>query len=89
MVTESGIDTIGNPVYQSKGFGFVCFQDQNSAAKVVQQYTQDRNSLTINGQALIVNYYEPKEERKEKLERDHQTIQNSESGDLNQIKQFS
>lgn len=25
MVTESGIDTIGNPVYQSKGFGFVCF----------------------------------------------------------------
>ena len=56
---------------------------------MVQQYTQDRNSLTINGQALIVNYYEPKEERKEKLERDHQTIQNSESGDLNQIKQFS
>lgn len=88
MVTETGKDSIGNPIYQSKGFGFVCFMDQVSAAKVIEQYTKDKNSLILNGQPLIVNYYESKDERKNKLERQHQSISNQ-SEDVNQLKQFS
>jgi len=82
MTVEVGKDPVGLPIFKSKGFGFVCF---DSAADAVSAMT--KKDHVLDGNTLTLSYYEPKHERKAKLQRVHQKIDSSD--EMNQAKQFS
>lgn len=84
MMTESGVDQIGNKLYVSKGFGFVCFEDAASAAKV---YHLAPGSLKLNNNQLTVNFFEPKDIRKKKLKNTYDNFENSDKA--NQLSEMT
>ena len=75
MVTENGVDEIGNKLFVSKGFGFVCFEDAAAAAKV---YHLPPGSLKLENNQLSVNFFEPKDLRKKKLKNTYDNFENTE-----------
>lgn len=50
---------------ESKGFGFVCFDDAETAAKV--ELLAKQNQLILNQKQVFANFYETKAQRKSKL----------------------
>lgn len=64
-VQETGEkDPIGNPIFEGKQFGFVCFETQKDALKVSLLPPQQ---LIFNDYPLEVFFYEPKAHRAEKM----------------------
>lgn len=56
----------GENIQESKGFGFVCFENADEARKAFIEL----NGTTQWGKQLTIEYFEPKEERQEKKQKE-------------------